>query len=44
MVWEVGDSQEGDMCIPMADSYRYMAKKTTTQYCKTIILQLKINN
>ena len=37
-----GEAQEGgDILIPMADSCRYMAKPT--QYCKTIIVQLKIN-
>ena len=31
----------GDICIPMADSCWCMAE--TNQHCKTIFLQLKIN-
>ena len=34
-----GLRDRGDTCIPMADSYRCIAKKS--QYCKVIILQLK---
>ena len=31
----------GDICIPMANSYQCLAEMT--QYCKAMILQLKIN-
>jgi len=34
-----GVRDRGDTCMPMADSYQCIAKKS--QYCKVIILQLK---
>ena len=37
--WE-SSSGWGNTCAPMADSYRCMAKKS--QYCKAIIVQLKL--
>ena len=44
--WDgVGGGREvqegGDICILMVDSHSYMAE--TTQHCKAIIFQLKIN-